>query len=498
MKNQILAILFCACFLSLSGQEANILLNRDFWRSSPDVETIKEKIKAGNDPVAMTPFAFDATTYSIIDKAPIESTKYLLSLAGNEVSKITHDGRNYLLWAAYAGNVELVEYLIEKGSDINLVDDHGYAVIPFCATTGQSNTKVYDVLIKNGADLNSTNRDGANSILLIAKHLNEDLSMIDYFQSKGLKIDSKDSEGNGLFNYAAVKGNKVLMEKAIELGLPYKEENENGGNAMIFASRGYRGSVNPLSIYEYMEDLGIKANVVTKDGETPLHNIARRAKDPAIYEFFIKKDIDINQADASGNTMLLNAVNGSNNEIAMEYMDKVEDINHQNKDGHSALTYAVRRNNIALMKALMKEGADASVLDKDGNNLAAHLFQTYNDRNQDAFDEVLTSLQKEKVKFDVKQAKGNTLVHIAVDKNSEFLLNQALAMGGDLDVKNDDGLAPIHLAVMKAKDSSMINLLINKGADKSLKTDFEESVYDLAAENELLKKTGFDLDILKR
>lgn len=63
--------------------------------------------------------------------------------------------------------------------------------------------------------------------------------------------------------------------------------------------------------------------------------------------------------------------------------------------------------------------------------------------------------------------------------------------------KNKEGITPLHLAVMKAKDTSIINYLLSIGADKTAKTDFDESVYDLASENELLKKQKVNINFLK-
>ena len=112
MKSKFLLLSLLVSFVAY-GQNDNVLLDREFWRSSPSVEMVKTKIAEGNDPTAMTGSAFDATTYAILDKAPLASIQYLLDIEGNEVTKSTHDGRNYLIWAAYSGNVELTKDLIK-------------------------------------------------------------------------------------------------------------------------------------------------------------------------------------------------------------------------------------------------------------------------------------------------------------------------------------------------------------------------------------------------
>ena len=50
---------------------------------------------------------------------------------------------------------------------------------------------------------------------------------------------------------------------------------------------------------------------------------------------------------------------------------------------------------------------------------------------------------------------------------------------------------------MKATNNELLLLLIEHGADKTIVTDFEESAFDLASENELLKEDQVSIDFLK-
>ena len=68
----------------------------------------------------------------------------------------------------------------------------------------------------------------------------------------------------------------------------------------------------------------------------------------------------------------------------------------------------------------------------------------------------------------------------------------------DVNAKNEEGLTALHLAAMKAENDDMMKYLISKGADTKIKTDFEETVYDLASENELLQKQNTSLNFLKK
>ena len=50
---------------------------------------------------------------------------------------------------------------------------------------------------------------------------------------------------------------------------------------------------------------------------------------------------------------------------------------------------------------------------------------------------------------------------------------------------------------MSSKDEKIITYLLSIGADKTIKTEFGESAYDLASENELLEQNNVSLEILK-
>ncbi|MBL4663602.1 MAG: ankyrin repeat domain-containing protein, partial [Flavobacteriaceae bacterium] len=113
-------------------------------------------------------------------------------------------------------------------------------------------------------------------------------TLIDYFVSKGIDLNSTDNNGNGIFNYASKKGNLEIMEKLIGLGALFMAPTKDGTNAMIIASRGTRRNINSLETFKYLESLGIPPNTTTKNGFTPLHALSFKNKDLSVFEYFIK------------------------------------------------------------------------------------------------------------------------------------------------------------------------------------------------------------------
>lgn len=496
MKKKLIFIGLFFIALSSFGQK-NPFLDRGYWKSNPSIQDIDQKIAEGHDISALTSSAFDAVSLALIEKTDNKTIKYLLSKKGNGVNKLTHDGRTYIFWAAYKDNLDMMKYLVENGAKTDIIDSHGYSVLNFAATTGQLNTKLYDFCIQHGAKpTEETNHDGANALLLVAPFI-KNVSLIDYFTSKGIDLKSTDNQGNGIFNYAAKTGNIQLMDYLVKQGLPHKEPNKAGGNAMIFASRGTRNVTNTLETYKYLENLGVSPNVVTKEGITPLHSIAYRGKDIGIFNYFLSKGVDVNQANKSGNTPFLNAALLNNLSIVKFLSKHVKDINTIDKEGKSALTNAIHRNSVEVVNFLLEQGADVNVKDKKGNNLTYYLIKSYNPKKFESFQQKITVLSKSGLDVASNQKDGNSLYHLALETNDMKLLKWVYENKVDINFKNKNGFTALHQAAMTAKDDKVLKYLLSIGADKKIKTDFDETVYDLASENELLRKNKIDIQFLK-
>ena len=477
------------------SQSENVFLQRDYWKGNPDIENIEKKIAEGNDPTALNQNAFDAVTYALLEDANATSIIHLLSKKGNGVNKITHDSRTYIFWAAYRGNLEMMKFLLANGAKTDLVDSHGNSPINFIAATGQMDTAIYDFLILNGADPREGNkRDGANALLLISPFLEDD-TMITYFTEKGVDLHSKDDKGNGIFNYAAKKGNMVFLDLLIKKGVSYKNANKEGGNAQIFAAQGYRRSTNGLKVFQYLENLGITPNVVTSSGQTPLHNLAANSNDVSVFNYFIEKGVNVNQQDKSGNTPLMNAARRNTIAIVRLLATHTNDINTVNKKGQSALTMAIGQKGASIINFLMEQGAAVNVKDRDGNTLAHYLLNTFNSKEPEQFNGKLKALKKRGFVFKEKQARENTLWHLAVQKKDIALMELINTFDVPINLKNSDGLTPLHMAAMQSESDVSLKYLVANGADKNIKTDFDESVFELVNHNELLK--SINLDFLK-
>lgn len=502
MKVRILiwALLACCLFTQYDAvaQQTNKLLERSYWRSKPSLEDVKQKVQDGNSPTEFTSSMFDATTYAILEDNSLDVVKFLVEQR-DDINKITHDARTYLHWAAYRGNTEIMEYLLANGIDINLVDDGGNNAMMFAARGGQSDKKVYRLSMENGLDITAKNKRSGRNVLMTFAGRMQDTEMLDYFISLGVDIHETDNNGNGLFHYVAPTRNQELLQTLVnDYKVDYKSNPKTDENAFYFATnRNFaEDEASPIALFEYFESLGLDPAQTTKSGRNALHNLAFRTNEVASFKYFIIKGADVNQADKDGNTPLINA-SARGNLAKLKYLVGItKDINLRNKEGQSSFMRAIKFNNMDVVKYLANEGAQIDVTTEGEYDLGYHVVDgTRSDL--DLFDEKMKFLMSKGYNPKAMQFDGQSLLHVAISRQNIGFLKRLIALGIDINAKDANGQTILHHAAMQSETSDLLKFLIASGADKNVRTEFEESAYDLALENEILGADSANIEFLK-
>ena len=271
--------------------------------------------------------------------------------------------------------------------------------------------------------------------------------------------------------------------------------------ALIFASEGTRSFSNTLENYKFLvEDLKLNPKATGDNGENVLHNLVKKKDQETIIAYFLDKGVDVNQATKEGNTVLMEVAKGSDVKLFETILSKTKNINQVNHKGLSALSFAVSNGSTDMITALLANKADAKIKDKEDKNLAYYLVQSYRalrPNQKDEFSDKIQILKNAGLDFKSTQGSGSTLLHVAVLKNDVKLLSSLDEFNIDINAKDDEGMTVLHKAALLSKDDVVLKYLISKGADKAIQTDFEETVYDLASENESLIDSKINIDFLK-
>ena len=176
---------------------------------------------------------FDTSTCSIIPKNMYDETDLTFAIknGNNECAKVLINESTVnqyntametpLSAALYAHNNEMIEYLIEKGADVNKKSFKD--TLPLSET---SDSKVLKLLLDNGAIIDYKDKKLLSKIKDNFEGLNKDY--IKFFIDNGIDLKIKGYKGIPLYSYAILSGNvintltqpDVMLELIIFLTIP--------------------------------------------------------------------------------------------------------------------------------------------------------------------------------------------------------------------------------------------------------------------------------------
>lgn len=126
---------------------------------------------------------------------------------GFDIHQTNDAGRNALYFAAHAGQVEVIEWLVEEqGFDVNYADMHGDRAVHAAAIEGR-----YDALewlLENRAEAQITNNDGVSPLHRAARI---SVEMIDLLLLHGADIDHVDNDNLTALHYSMLSRLGISM-----------------------------------------------------------------------------------------------------------------------------------------------------------------------------------------------------------------------------------------------------------------------------------------------
>lgn len=448
--------------LGAQAQEPNQLLDREFWRSQPSLEMVQHRIQSGDDPTALNQYDFDALSWALIEDAPFDILRHLLTLEGNNVNKLTHDARTYVFWAAYRDNLAFVQELHALGADLSIVDEHGYSLLNFAAVTGQTNKELYQYLKKYGADpSNEFNHDGAHALLLVAPFL-QDWDLVQYFEESGLSLSDKDRHGASGFLYACKGGNVEFLRRLAAEGMDGGSVDHLGRNGAHYAAMSTRRRTNGVEVFSLLQELGLRLDLADNEGVTPLMIYVQGKSEPDGMAFL------------AGHTESLNALD---------------------KSGYSAMHHALAAGNPEDVQGLIDAGWISDPAMFKPESLVRALASNYASMNHDSFMSKIQMLRAEGVNPNQLLDGGESWLHLGARTQSMELLKFAALQRLEINQVSEEGMTPLLEACLTATNLDVLNWLVSVGADVAQTTPFGETAHDLAMENEAL--VSMNLDFLK-
>lgn len=376
------------------------------------------------------------------------------------------DGSQPIHCAAINGSIEVVELLRRKGASINDKDDNGATPLSFA--TGRRHTDLIRYLIESGADLNIRDIDDMTVLFLAST-----LEIAELLVENGANINVRSRSGVTPLHSAVWRGWTDVVQFLLEKGADPNKQNDAGLTPLFWAN-----GDNCFQIAQLLIANGAQVDIQSETKSTPLHMIAGFGSVETT-ELLLAHGADINAMNDFGWTPLSNAA-FCNVEITQYLLSRGADVNPHKIEQKEACTChvgyqtplhcAVRRDSLNTVKLLIDKGAVINVTDDD---MMTPLHIAVRNGNS----EITEYLLSEGALLNQKENHwGQTELHAAAIRGHNNITELLVQHGADINTIDNEGRAPLDYALYHGFDSMTSYLLAHGATEKSRATSKSPSI----------------------
>lgn len=409
----------------------------------------------------------------------------------------------------------LLELFVDKGADIHDRSPSGNSLLH--VTT---NHPVWlKILLDAGVDVNVVNSDGCTAL-----HQQMSSGCLSMLVETGKADINKRATSNGktpllisLDSYL-----KEMTLKLIEYGADCSIVDKDGNGPLHIALQSYRSRPE---VIEALLSAGADLNLRNKSGQTPLDVMFSRSSsvfDPM--NLMIQAGADINTRDSkNGATLLFRTIPGRDFRSEKDYRDAITSLlergallESRDYEGRTLLHEVIKTQKGPQASSgraepgpsrfdfLVSLGLDIYEVDYQGNTLLHELCWRINTDfyTKDTF-AILEMLLGLGIDINRPNNRGRIPLHrLCIKANSsqgdkdESILNLIISRTKDINVRDKDGIAPLHLAVTVSEYYT--KKLLDAGADPTIETFEGLTPLHLAARSRQGNIVGMLLDALHR
>jgi ankyrin repeat protein len=232
-----------------------------------------------------------------------------------------------------------------------------------------------------------------------------------------------------------------------------------------------------LEVVELLLSKGAAVNPEDENGWTPLHSAGVHDSDD-VAELLLLRGASVHSMTVDGWTPLHAALENGSEDVAGLLIARGANVKAKTESGMTPLHFAVQSHCDDTAKLLIGKGADINARDRDGRT-PLHL-AAGSDFPDDLVELLLAHGATVKARTETKE----TPLHFAALTGDEEVAGLLIDKGADVNARDRDGRTPLHVAVTGVLAADIVELLLNRGADPRAKTASGKTPLHFVAMNE--------------
>ena len=284
-----------------------------------------------------------------------ERVVQLLLDRGAEPNMVDKSGRSALLWAVLNEHQAVAEQLLARGADVDRRDRVQWTALHFAVRS--RSTHMANLMLDMGADVSAKIKGGYTALHLAVFFRAP--TLIRLLVQNGASMSSRSSNAYTPLEYAVKGGEFSIVELLLDLGASFSTPSPRAWTAIHEAiSR----EDEPLIILLVRR---CSDAFVGQHGWTRLHLAALIGDSSSVREL-LEQGIDRNAKDINGLVPLHWAAARSHEKVVKLLLQMGAEIQAKDNEGMTALHHAASRDDEGTMRALLEKGAERNVVDLHG------------------------------------------------------------------------------------------------------------------------------------
>lgn len=415
----------------------------------------------------------NSSLHMAVDTGNAEIVGMLLNAGANvnvgyNPASLVDSGPTPLYNAAAKGDMDMIELLLSKGADTDAIDADGQT--PVYGAIENNKAASVKRLLEAGADVDTHDNNGYTP-LIFALESRSTLEVVNEVLAAHPDITVEDKDGLTAVDHAIQNDYPSIITKVVETA-KINTLNVNGDTYLLQWLKG--NEVLQECVKELLKIPDVDISIQDRDGNTALHlAVARGYVD--IVDTLLEKGADITIQNGRSLTPLFVAVNVQKTDLVKKLIEKGADVNTIDPiSGNSLLIVAIINNDIRTLEALLEpkvQGKPVADINAKNTNGTTALLSAVERGAQPLIIELLLEAGAD---VNVKNLKGMSPIHYAVDTGNVAAVSILLSYGADVNTFTETGLTPLmllaaNLPQLDAKNLTMIlGMLVDSGADINL------------------------------